>query len=93
MGWGQRVNLHALRRHWMEKILPPQMGLPAGRDNSAPAATETQAMGPVPGVVTVGGMGEKVPTPRENQVGPGTGGQRALTVTFRRKRGKRGTPC
>lgn len=39
------------------------------------------------------GMGERVPTPGENQVGPGTRGHHALAVTFRKKRGNRVTTC
>lgn len=39
------------------ELLSPHMGQPAGRDGSAPAATQTKATGLASGVVTVGGDG------------------------------------
>ena len=39
------------------------------------------------------GMGERVPTPGQNQVGPGTRGQHVLVIMFRNKRGNKVTTC
>ena len=63
VGGGQRAKVLALRQHWMEKILAPKMGQSAGRPNSAPAATQTKAVGLVPGVVTAGGWVRGCPPP------------------------------
>lgn len=63
VGGGQRAKVLALRQHWMEKILAPEMGQSAGRPNSAPAATQTKAVGLVPGVVTAGGWVRGCPPP------------------------------
>ena len=93
VGGGQRAKVFALRQHWMEKILAPKMGQSAGRPNSAPAATQTKAVGLVPGVVTAGVWVRGCPPSGENQVGPGTRGHHALAVTFRKKRGNRVTTC
>ena len=39
------------------------------------------------------GMGERVPTPGQNQAGPGTRRQHTLAITFRKKRGNRAATC
>lgn len=62
-GGGQRAKVLALRQHWMEKILAPKMGQLAGRPDSAPAATQTKAVGLMPGVVTAGGWVRGCPPP------------------------------
>lgn len=93
MGGGQSAKVLALRQHWMEKILAPKMGQSAGRPNSAPAATQTKAVGLVPGVVTAGGWVRGCPPPGQNQVGPGTRGQHVLAIMFRNKRGNKVTTC
>lgn len=63
VGGGQRAKVLTLRQHWMEKILAPKMGQWAGRPDSAPAATQTKAVGLVPGVVTAGGWVRGCPPP------------------------------
>ena len=63
VGGGQRAKVLTLRQHWMEKILAPKMGQSAGRPDSAPAATQTKAVGLVPGVVTAGGWVRGCPPP------------------------------
>lgn len=63
----------------MEEILTPKMGAACEKDTSDSAAgsAQTKAVGLVPGG-NCWGMGERVPTPRENPSGPGTGEQQAL---------------
>lgn len=49
-----------------------------------PWSCTNQALGPVPGAVTIRGMGGRMPAPRENPANLGAGGQQALAITFRR---------
>lgn len=72
VGWGQRAKPRAF-----EGTLDGGE-FHTGREDSAPGVAQVTAM------VTIKGMGGKVPAPTENPAGLGAGGQQALTIAFRR---------
>lgn len=59
-----------------------------GGTNSSPTsgAAQTKAVGLVPGAGIVGGMGERVPTSRENPVGPRPREHGAVAIELRGKK-------